>query len=605
MSTPPNSFITITDELLLESIENDSEYSEIESIIYGDNYLNINVQNILQETVLHIAVRKNQIKTVELLLSNKNTRPNIQNVYGDTPLHIAIRNGNIHIAKALLEDWRVNHSICNKNKETVLHLIFSKHHPELYVLVQKQDLTNRDILGYTPFMYAVLQFYQRKDYKYVEIIHSLLDNGALVEIPDILDDIGDIWKSFINHPLFDIHSDIKDNVSLFDYSCYSGDKELLLNLIDRKTVIVSEKIILYRYEKNIQYAFRKGYIEICSILLTIDLKHNKEMSILNKQLFFLNCLDELDLITIMEILLDTNRITVCEIVKFSLLYYKTNVFKKFITKETIDTVHINTESILVICCIIYPELFNYMLDHYEIPNNIIDKKNNTLLNIAVQQSFYSKHNIKKLVQMGYDPNYKNDSGKKPLDYAMIYNSTEFINILLPITSITFDERISILNKYSSIPYNILIQVLDIDWSEMIKIISVGVYQNLLNFISDSNDDFKKTVLFYIIGKNNYTRYIEVLVQLKNISIKNSHNTLDIWTLESMEDQDIIQYGTPINGKYKTLTLQSILELVRQTEEYVSLGYIKDPYDRSSLNEQISYPNGYPFFIEVLIRKLTE
>ena len=124
MSTPPNSFITITDELLLESIENESEYSEIESIIYGDNYLNINVQNILKETPLHIAVRKNQIKTVELLLSNKNTRPNIGNVYGDTPLHIAIRNGHISIAKALLEDWRVNHSICNKNKETVLHLIF-------------------------------------------------------------------------------------------------------------------------------------------------------------------------------------------------------------------------------------------------------------------------------------------------------------------------------------------------------------------------------------------------------------------------------------------------------------------------------------------------
>ena len=426
MSTPPNSFITITDELLLESIENESEYSEIESIIYGDNYLNINVQNILQETALHIAVKKNQIKTVQLLLCNKNTRPNIQNVYGDTPLHIAIRNGHISIAKALLEDWRVNHSICNKNKETVLHLIFSKHHPGLYILVKKQDSNTRDILGYTPFMYAVLQFYQTKDYSYIDIIYKLLDNGAVVEIPDILDDIGDIWKSFIDHPNFDIDSDIKENFSLFDYSCYSGDKELLLNLINRKTVIVSEKVIAYRYEKNTQYAFRKGYVDICSILLRLDIEYNKQMTVLTKQLFFLNCLNESDLIRIMEILLETNRITVCEIVKFSLLYYKTIIFKKFITKETIDTVHINTESILVICCIIYPELFNYMLDHYEVRNDIIDKKQNTLLNIAVQQSFFSVEKIRQLLKLGYDPNLKNDSGKKPLDYAIMYNNTDII-----------------------------------------------------------------------------------------------------------------------------------------------------------------------------------
>jgi hypothetical protein len=73
----------------------------------------------------------------------------------------------------------------------------------------------------------------------------------------------------------------------------------------------------------------------------------------------------------------------------------------------------------------------------------------------------------------------------------------------------------------------------------------------------------------------------------------------------MEDYDIIQYGIPINGKYKTLTLSSVIELVRQTEDYVSLGYIKDPFDRSSLHDQLSYPNGYPFFIEVLIRKLLD
>jgi ankyrin repeat protein len=599
MATPPNQLITNTDTMLLETIEANSDLSIVEEIIYGDNYVNINVQNMLSNTPLHIATKNNNKKIVECLLLNKNTRPNIQNAYGDTALHIAIRNGYIDIANLLLTDWRSTHWISNKNKETILHMVLSKNIPELYPLVKKQFVDNRDILGYTPFMYAILQYYQTKNNIYESIISNLLDYGGSVEIPDILDDIGDTWKSFIYHPKFDIESDIKPDMTLFGYSCDRGNMDLLTELCNLKKI---ENI-----ENYIMIAIRKQHIDCCVKLLTLDIEYNKTpLKDLTKQLFFLNVFNEESLNRILFVLLESNRITVSEIIKYSMVYYRQYVFKCFINKECIDTLKINVEQILVVCCIIYPELFTYVIDHFDIRNDILDKYNNTILSLAVQHNVYSNQVIRKLIKIGYDPNIINQAGKKPLDYAIIYRNIEMIREIMPITTLRLEERLLMITNYSTIPSSVLIPILNINWLDAIKVMKVGIYQSLLDLIDDSASIHNKELLGYIIGKDDgYRRYLEVLVNLKQISIENSHNTIDIWTLETMEDYDIIQYGIPINGKYKTLTLSSVIELVRQTEDYVSLGYIKDPFDRSSLHDQLSYPNGYPFFIEVLIRKLLD
>ena len=599
MATPPNQFITNIDSMLLEAIESNSDLSVIEEIIYGDNYVNINIQNLLLESPLHIATKNNNSNIVRCLLINKNTRPNLQNVYGDTALHIAIRNGYIDIAKLLLIDWRSTHCLMNKNKETILHMVLSKNIPELYPLVKKQFVNSRDILGYTPFMYALLQYYQTKNNYYDYIINNLLDNGAVVDVPDILDDIGETWKSFIHHPKFDINSEIKPDMTLFAYSCNRGDMELLTELCMFSN--------MDNIENYIMLAVRKQNIQCTIKLLLLDIEYNKTaMKEITKQLFFLNIFDEEHLNRILLVLLSTNRITVPEIIRYSMVYYIQYVFKQFIDKTSIDTLKINVEPILVVCCIIYPELFIYIMDRYEIENNIVDKYENTILNLVVQQTLYSGQLIRKLIKIGYDPNRRNQSGKKPLDYAIVYRNVDMIRELLPITTLTLDERFFMITKYSMIPSSVLFSILDINWLDAIKVMKVGVYQYLLELIDDSGGNYKKDLLSYIIGiQNGYDKYLEVLVNSKQITIDNSHNTIDIWTLDTIEDDHIIQYGAPINGKYKTLTIKSVLELVRQTEEYVSLGYIKDPFDRSSLHEQVSYPNGYPFFIEVLIRLLLD
>jgi len=601
MASPPQEWSSPIDQSLLEAIENNLDSSIIEDILYGDHYVNINTVNLKKETPLHIATQNNNISVVKTLLINHNTVTNVQNAYGDTPLHIAIRLGYIEIAKRLLLDWRTDACLVNKNKETILHLVIGKRRLELYHLIKKNDLSRKDILGFTPFMYAVLQYHQTRDPEYIRVIVNLLDHGAKVEIPHIMDDIGDTWKHFIDHPNFQLDSEIQTDCTLFGYSCIRGDKELLEHLMSKKDTVFDQ------YETNLFVAIRNHHIEMAITLLNMEVDYNKkEMTDLTKQLFFLNISDEDQLTLIMDLLFSTGRITHFEIIRYSLVYYRRNLFKKFINKEIVDTLMINNESVVVICCLIFPELFNYLIEHFIIGNDIIDTRGNTVLNLAVQQSLYGGQVIRTLLKNGCDPNRVNDAGKKPIDYALSFQTREIIRILLPVSIITPDGCISLISNYSRVPSHMIIPLLNFNWIETIKTMKVGSYRTVLHFIMDISESHKRELLFYMIGKENrYQIYLDLLTKIKNITLENSHNIVDIWTMENMESDDIIQYGEPIQGKYKTLTIPSIIEMIRQAEEYVSLGYIKDPFDRTVIHDQISYNTGYPVFIEVLIRKLLE
>lgn len=601
MASPPQEWNSPVDQSLLEAVENDMDSSTIEDILYGDHYVNINTVNLKKETPLHIATQKNNISVVNTLLINHNTVPNVQNAYGDTPLHIAIRLGYIQIAKRLLLDWRTNPYLVNKNKETILHLVIGKRRLELYDLIKKDELSRKDILGFTAFMYAVLQYHQTSDPEYIRIIVNLLDHGARVEIPDIMDDIGDTWKHFIDHPNFQLDSEIQTDRTIFGYCCIRGDNELLEYIRNKKEIIMDQ------YETNLFIAIRNHHIQTAITLLTMDVEYNKKkMNDLTKQLFFLNLSDEDQLTVIMDVLFATGRITSDEVVQYSLIYYRPILFKKFISKEIVDTLLINNQSVVVVCCLIFPELFNYLIEHFFIGNDMIDIRGNTILNLAVQQSLYSGQIIRTLLKNGCDPNRVNDAGKKPIDYALCFQTREIIRILLPVSKITPEECISLLTSYSRVPTNIIVPLLDFNWIEMIKTMKIGAYRKVLYFIMDISESHKRELLFYMIGKENrYQIYLDLVTKIKNITLENSHNIVDIWTMEIMESDDIIQYGEPIQGKYKTLTIASIIEMIRQAEDYVSLGYIKDPFDRSVIHEQTSYNTGYPVFMEVLIRKLLE
>jgi ankyrin repeat protein len=553
---------TNIESILLESIENMEELINIEKIIYGDNYIEINTKNEFLETPLILAAKCNRANIVELILENNNTNVNLQDIYGDTALHIAVRKGYSDIAKILLNDWRTNINIENKNGEYIIHLVAGRGDIELYGLLETfrdLDITVRDILGYTPIMYAFLKLHKNISgcINSSNIISNLLDKGAIVEIPDILVDIGEVWKSFINHPKFLINSLINKNDNLFSYSCRVNDLELL------KVLTSNHNFAPVSYLENLETAIEKNNIQICLELL--EYYHsNPEPKYLCDTLFRYILYDE-DLNILLDSLLKDSRINITTISINSIIYNRNDV-----------------------------------LWNYEIDINTTDENNNTLLHLAIINNS-STANIKKLIRLGVNPNFTNKYALKALDYAIDTKNSEYINILIPVTIILDSHKLRLIDIYKRLKPELLIDIIvDIDFNNNID---TDTYKNLVEFTGTLSQINKKKTVIGLLGST--TRYLEHLVGYKNISISDSHNTEDILTLESLDISNklnIIQYGTAICGKYKTITLEALVGLVKNHKgEYMY--EMLDPFDRSNISSSKVYPTGNPVLLELIIRGL--
>ncbi len=55
------------------------------------------------DTLVHLAVKRNRVEILELLLSYEGVSVNKQNVFGDTPAHLAATLGNIRCARILVQ----------------------------------------------------------------------------------------------------------------------------------------------------------------------------------------------------------------------------------------------------------------------------------------------------------------------------------------------------------------------------------------------------------------------------------------------------------------------------------------------------------------------
>ncbi len=111
------------------------------------------------------------------------------------------------------------------------------------------------------------------------------------------------------------------------------------------------------------------------------------------------------------------------------------------------------------------------------------------------------------------------------------------------------------------------------------------------------------MLFNLLGS--IDTYLKQLIQIKNINIIDSHENIDVVTLEEFNEANknsIIQYGRQINGKYRTLSLETLVKIIH-TSTSETLGEIQDPFDRSILYGAKVYPTGNFIFIEVLVRTL--
>jgi ankyrin repeat protein len=556
---------TNIESILLESIENMEDLINIEKIIYGDNYIEINTKNEFLETPLILAAKCNRANIVELILENNNTNVNLQDVYGDTALHIAVRKGYSDIARVLLNDWRTNINIANKNGEYIIHLVAGRGDIELYVLLETfrdLDITVRDILDYTPIMYAFLKLHKNincciNSSNINSIISKLLDRGGIVEIPDILVDIGKVWKSFIDHPKFLINSLINKNDNLFSYSCRVNDLELL------KVLTSNHNFAPVSYLENLETAIEKNNIQICLELL--EYYHsNPEPEYLCDTLFRYILYDE-DLIILLDSLLKDSRINIRTISINSIIYNRTDV-----------------------------------LWNYEIDVNTTDKNNNTLLHLAIINKS-SPNNIKKLIRLGVNPNFTNKYDLTALYYAINKKNSEYINILIPLTKILDSHKIKLIDMYKGLKPELLIDIIvDIDFNNNID---TDTYKKLIEFMASLSKTNKGKAVIGLLGST--SRYLEHLVGYKNISISDSHNTEDILTLEPLDISNklnIIQYGKAINGKYKTITLEALVGLVKNHKgEYMY--EILDPFDRSNIFSSKVYITNNSILLELLLRLL--
>lgn len=139
--------------------------------------VDINVQNKLDNTALHLATFNNDLKAVELLLRN-GASTEIINKSDYTPLHIAINQGNSDIVALLLEH-KASINILNTQKNTTLHFSIQKKQYHCMELILKHntiadkkiDINSRNLNEDSALDLAV----KNNDLKTVKL---LLENGA-------------------------------------------------------------------------------------------------------------------------------------------------------------------------------------------------------------------------------------------------------------------------------------------------------------------------------------------------------------------------------------------------------------------------------------------
>ena len=138
-----------------------------------------NIQAILDDNILHIAVENNNLEITKMLIENK-ININITDKYFNTPLHISTKNDNIEISKLLLDNGaRQNipnfksyyplHYAIENNNINMINLLLDKH----------ADINCIDLLGNSPLHISV-------KLNNINLIKHLIENNADINITNNL-----------------------------------------------------------------------------------------------------------------------------------------------------------------------------------------------------------------------------------------------------------------------------------------------------------------------------------------------------------------------------------------------------------------------------------
>jgi len=95
------------------------------------------------DTTLHLAVQRNNLYIVNLLLDNKQYLINVKNSHGKTPLHIAVENQKLEMVNLLLDNKGADVNATNKDGDTPLDVALTLDNNEVrQAIYEKVNKTN-------------------------------------------------------------------------------------------------------------------------------------------------------------------------------------------------------------------------------------------------------------------------------------------------------------------------------------------------------------------------------------------------------------------------------------------------------------------------------
>ena len=144
--------------------------------------VDVNCQDNVGVSPLHLACARNNIAAVEVLLASADINPSISDNNKDTPLHEACLNGNREVVEKLLEWMSMEQGLElaaeNDERQTPLHLACREGEADIVKLILQYGFSQRHALvkatdneGSTPLHLACESGSE-------EIVRTLLLNGA-------------------------------------------------------------------------------------------------------------------------------------------------------------------------------------------------------------------------------------------------------------------------------------------------------------------------------------------------------------------------------------------------------------------------------------------
>ncbi|XP_031572371.1 transient receptor potential cation channel subfamily A member 1-like [Actinia tenebrosa] len=118
----------------------------VQLLLDGENSHMVNTLDKNERTPLHLAAKNSHADIVEFLLQNGASLQ--RDSHGQTPLHLAAKGGSLHIVERILADNLFCLNLTDKNKETALHLAVQAGHAnvvEYFISNKEQELTENTL----------------------------------------------------------------------------------------------------------------------------------------------------------------------------------------------------------------------------------------------------------------------------------------------------------------------------------------------------------------------------------------------------------------------------------------------------------------------------